>query len=64
MIKGRRDMQKVMMEKKVAKKKELDIKSVDESEKYFTDDWEQSINLLTFKLILFIQKGEFIWRKS
>jgi hypothetical protein len=37
-----------MMEKKVAKKKEVDIKTVDESEKYFADDWDQ-INLLSFK---------------
>jgi hypothetical protein len=31
-------MQKVLLEKKVAKKKEVDIKTIDESEKYFTND--------------------------
>jgi hypothetical protein len=38
MIKGRRDMQKVILEKKVVKKKEVDVKNVDESEKYFSND--------------------------
>jgi hypothetical protein len=37
-MKGRRDMQKVILEKKVAKKKEVDVKTIDESEKYFTSD--------------------------
>jgi len=37
--KGRRDMRKVLLEKKVAVKKETDVKPVDESEKYFTSDW-------------------------
>jgi hypothetical protein len=31
MIKGRRDMTKVLLEKKTAKKKEVDVKTVDES---------------------------------
>lgn len=31
-------MQKVLLEKKVAKKKEVDVKTIDESEKYFTSD--------------------------
>lgn len=39
MIKGRRDMRKVLIEKKVVAKKEVDVKTVDESEKYFTSDW-------------------------
>jgi hypothetical protein len=38
MIKGRRDMQKMILEKKTAKKKEVDVKTIDESEKYFTSD--------------------------
>jgi hypothetical protein len=31
MVKGRRDMRKVLLEKKVAVKKEVDVKAVDES---------------------------------
>jgi len=31
MIKGRRDMKKVIFEKKVATKKEIDVKPIDES---------------------------------
>lgn len=31
-------MQKVLLQKKVTKKKEVDVKTVDESEKYFTND--------------------------
>lgn len=38
MIKGRRDMKKVLLEKKVAAKKEVDVKTIDESEKYFSHD--------------------------
>jgi len=38
MIKGRRDMRKVILEKKVVEKKEVDVKVVDESEKYFAVD--------------------------
>jgi len=37
-VKGRKDMQKVLFEKKVAQKKEMDVKTIDESEKYFTND--------------------------
>jgi len=37
-VKGRRDMRKVLLEKKVVAKKEVDVKVVDESEKYFTVD--------------------------
>lgn len=32
-------MQKVLLEKKVVKRKEVDVKVVDESEKYFSNDW-------------------------
>ena len=38
MTKGRKDMRKVILEKKVVKKKEVDVKTIDESEKYFTAD--------------------------
>ena len=38
MIKGRRDMRKVILEKKVVERKEVDVKVVDESEKYFSVD--------------------------
>ena len=32
-------MKKVILEKKTVAKKEVDVKPVDESEKYFTADW-------------------------
>jgi hypothetical protein len=36
-VKGRRDMPKVLIEKKMAKKKEVDTKTDDDLEKYFQD---------------------------
>lgn len=38
MIKGRRDMKKVIFQKKVAQKKEVDVKTIDQSEKYLVSD--------------------------
>ena len=36
--KGRKDMPKVLIEKKVTKKKQVDTKTDDDYEKYFQDD--------------------------
>jgi len=35
MIRGRKVMEKVLLEKKVKQKKQVDVKPIDESEKYF-----------------------------
>ncbi len=44
MIKGRKDMKKVLMEKKVKKKREVDVKVDNDEDKYLNEDemvWER-----------------------